>query len=84
MRKPAHCLCKNKCVDQLQGNCASNQRHCFPYIDSTIPLLPKSEVSSVAVQPNLCRTWEDRFSHDATQAVNNKALILKLTKNLDC
>ena len=35
-------------------------RLCFRYIDSTIPLPPKSEISSlwpscVAVQPGLCR-----------------------------
>ena len=25
----------------------SDQRLCFPYIDSTIPLLPKAEISSI-------------------------------------
>ena len=40
----------------------ADQRLCFHYIDSTIPLLPKSKISSllpssVAVQPGLCRTW---------------------------
>ena len=52
------------------------QRFCFRYMDSTIPLLPKSEISSlkpssVAVQLGLCLTQsdlvgnpEDRFSHD--------------------
>ena len=38
------------------------QRLCFRYTDSTIPLLPKSEISrlspsSVTVQPSLCETW---------------------------
>ena len=37
---------------------------CFQYIDSTIPLLSKSEISSlrsssVALQPGLCRTWSE-------------------------
>ena len=46
----------------------------FPYIDSTIPLLSKSEVlSSVAVQAGLCRSWsdnrEERFSRDAANFV---------------
>ena len=61
MRKPAFCLCENKDADQLHGDCEADQRLCFRYIDSTIPLLPKSEISSLwpsslAVQPGLCRT----------------------------
>ena len=62
MRKPAVCICENKDADQLRSNSAIDQRLCFHYTDSTIPLLPKSEISSllpssVAVQPGLCRTW---------------------------
>ena len=43
------------------GNHEADQRLCFRYIDSTIPLLSKSEISSlwpssVDVQPGLCRT----------------------------
>ena len=49
MRKPAFCICKNKGVDQLCGNCAADQPLCFHYIDSTIPLLPKSEISSLLI-----------------------------------
>ena len=73
MRKPDFCLCENKDADQLRGNREADQRLCFRYIDSTIPLLPKSKISSlwpsfVAVQPGLCQTWsethEDRFSHN--------------------
>ena len=61
MRKPVFCICENKDADQLRSNCAADQRLCFRYTDSTIPLLPKSEISSlwpssVAVQPGLCRT----------------------------
>ena len=61
MRKPTFCLCKNKDADQLRGNREADQRLCFRFIDSTIPLLSKSEISSfkpfsVAVQPGLCRT----------------------------
>ena len=40
MRKPAFCICKNKDADQLRSNCAADQRLCFHYMDSTIPLLP--------------------------------------------
>ena len=57
-------MCENKAADQLRSNCAADQRLCFRYMDSTIPLLPKSEISSlkpslVAVQPGLCRTWSE-------------------------
>ena len=49
MRKPAFCICENKDADQLRGNRKADQRVCFRYTDSTIPLhvLPKSEISSV-------------------------------------
>ena len=64
MRKPAFCICENKDTDQLRGNHKADQRLCFRYIDSTIPLLSKYEISSlwqssVAVQPGLCRTWSE-------------------------
>ena len=60
-RKPTFCTCENKDADQLRGNREADQRLCFRYIDSVIPLLSKSEISSlypfsVAVQPGLCRT----------------------------
>ena len=42
MRKPDFCICENKDADQLRS--AAGQRLCFRYIDSTIPLLPKSEI----------------------------------------
>ena len=53
MRKPAFCISENRGADQ---------RLCFPYIDSTMPLLPKSDISSlwpssVVVQPGLCQAW---------------------------
>ena len=62
MRKPAFCICENKDADQLGGKGKADQRLCSSYTDKTIPLLPKSEISSlytsfVAVQPELCRTW---------------------------
>ena len=70
-RKTAFCICENKDADQLCGNRKADQRLCFRDIDSTIPLLPKYQISSlkpssVVAQPGLCRTWsespEDRFS----------------------
>ena len=59
MRKPTFCICENKDADQLRGYREADQRLCFRYTDSTIPLLPKSEISnlwpsSVAIQPGLC------------------------------
>ena len=46
MRKPDFCICENKDADQLRGNREADQHLCFRYIESTIPLLPKSEISS--------------------------------------
>ena len=47
VRKPAFCICENKDPDQLRGTCEADQRLCFRFTDSTIPLLPKSEISSL-------------------------------------
>ena len=46
MRKPTICICENKDADQLRGNREADQRLCFRYMDSTLPLLLKSEFSS--------------------------------------
>ena len=64
MRNPAFCIFENKDADQLRGNREADQRLCFRYTDSTIPLLHKSEISSclpssVAVQLGLCRTLSE-------------------------
>ena len=58
------CICENKDADQLRGNREADQRLCFRYTDSTIPLLSKSEISNISlssliVQPGLCRTWSE-------------------------
>ena len=47
MRNPMFCICENKDADQLRGNREADQRLCFRYIDSKIPLLPKYEISSL-------------------------------------
>ena len=47
VRKPAFCICENKDADQLRGDREADQRLCFHYIDSTIPLPPISEISSL-------------------------------------
>ena len=46
MRKPAFCICENKDADQLRGNREADQRLCFRYTDSTIPLLSNSEIQA--------------------------------------
>ena len=44
--KPTICIDENKGADQLRGDREADQRLCFRYSDSTIPLLLKSEISS--------------------------------------
>ena len=59
--KPTICIGENKGADQLRGNREADQRLCFRHSDSTIPLLLKSEISSVGpVRKPHC--W---FSHVA-------------------
>ena len=80
MRKPAFSICENKDADQLRGNREADQRLCFRYTDSTIPLLPKSENFQPLAIFCDCTAWfvsdlvgnpEDRFSQ-------NEAHILSL------
>ena len=47
VRKPAFCICENKDTDQLRGNREADQCLCFRYMVRTIPLIPKSEISSL-------------------------------------
>ena len=67
MRKPAFCICENNDADQCL---------CFHYTDSTIPLLSKSEISSL--WPS---SVEERFSHNEAhikvmqEGLNYKALL---------
>ena len=44
LEKPAFCICENKDADQLRGNREADQRLCFRYIDSAIPLVHKYEI----------------------------------------
>ena len=46
-RKTCFFICVNKDADQLHGNRADDQHLWFRFIDSTIPLLSKSEISSL-------------------------------------
>ena len=45
--KTGFLICKTKAEDQLCGYRTADQRFCFRYTDSTIPLLPKSIFSSL-------------------------------------
>ena len=45
MGKPTIRIGENKDADQLRGNREADQRLCFRYSDSAIPLLLKSEIS---------------------------------------
>ena len=70
MRKPAFCICENKDADQLRGDCEADQRLCFRYIDTTIPLLSKSEISSFEPSSVACvgpGRKPHRFSHNEAQ-----------------
>ena len=64
MGKPTICIGESKDADQLRGNREADQRLCFRYSDSIIPLLLKSEISSfylfsVTVQAGLCQTCSE-------------------------
>ena len=64
MKKPAICIGENKGADQLRSNREADQRLCFRYTDSTIPVLLKSKISSlkpssVLVQGGFCLTWSE-------------------------
>ena len=74
MRKPDFCIYKNKAADQLHSNCTADQRLCFHYTDSTIPILPKSNFfkplanfcdCTALFMSDLVGNPEDRFSEDA-------------------
>ena len=64
MGKPTIYIGENKDADQLRGCREADQRLCFRYSDSTMPLLLKSKISSfylfsVLVQAALCRTCSE-------------------------
>ena len=83
MGKPTICMCENKGADQLRGNREADQRLCFRYTDSTIPLLLKSEISSFYLVLRLYRPvcvgpvrkphcW---FSHETAQMTKTILLL---------
>ena len=58
MGKPTICIGENKGADQLRSNREADQRLCFRYMDSTIPLLFQRLII-FCVQSSLCRTWSE-------------------------
>ena len=87
MRKSDFCLYENKGADQLCSNCTADKRLCFHYMNSTIPLLPKSKISnfvpfSVAVESDLVRNPDDRFSYVTVQLQNHIVKFNVLVKGL--
>ena len=45
MRKPAIAYAKNKGTNELRSYCAADQRLCFDYMNSTVPIPPKSKIA---------------------------------------
>ena len=83
MRKPVFSICENKDADQLRGNRETDQRLCFRYLDSTIPLLSKSKNFKPLAIFRGCKAWfvsdlvgnpEDRFSQNEAHLHINVSL----------
>ena len=73
MRKPAICICKNKCTDQLRSNHAADQQDCFrnkdtSYIRNFKPITILCDCTALFVL-DLVGNPKDRFSHDAAQII---------------
>ena len=77
MGKAFFFACENKGENQLRSNCSADQRLCFHYIDSTTPLLSKSEISSLFSSctaqfvSHLVVNSEDRFSRDGAHFIQS-------------
>ena len=95
MRKAAFYICENKDADHLRGNREADQRLCFRYIDSTIPLClnPKFQASIhilslyslVRIEPG--RKPERLFCHVAAHllrpiATNSNSCLLDFLINV--
>ena len=79
MRKPTFCIYENRDADQLRGNREADQRLCFRYTDSTIPLLPKYKIfKPLAVfcdrvarfVSDLVGNPEDQLSHNEAEMLD--------------
>ena len=76
MRKPDFCICENKDADQLLGNREADQRLCFRYTDSTIPVRIFTPLAiffdcTARCVSDQVGNPEDRFSHNETQCSLN-------------
>ena len=69
MGKPTICIGENKDADQLRGNRKADQRLCFRYSDSTIPLLLKHLALFCACTGRL--NWRVRNDWEPAQAESN-------------
>ena len=78
VRKPAFCICVKNDADQLHVNREADQRLCFCYINSTIPLLSKSEIfkplaifcgCAARFESDQVGNPEDRFSHNEAHII---------------
>ena len=87
MRKPSFCICENKDADQLCGNREADQRLCFRFIASTIPVLPKyKHLKPLAIfcdctgrfVSDQVKKPEDRFSHNEAQIEDQPGYPLSL------
>ena len=64
MRKSAFVYAKTKAQINCMVGCTTDQHLSFCIKDSTLPLLPESEISSlqpssVVEHPGLCKTWSE-------------------------
>ena len=73
MRKPDFRICENKDADQLRGNREADQRLCFRYTNSTIPLLSESEI-----QTTLISLRSPRFLHITARSVDHIIALYKV------
>ena len=82
MRKREFCLCKNKGADQLYSNCTADQRLCFRYTDSTIPLLLITKISSFYISVTVQAGLSDPVGNPKDRISCDKAhLFLKIKSN---
>ena len=89
MGNPTICIGENKGADQLCGNREADQRLCFCFTDSSIPLLSKSKfpVSShllclyrpVCVRP--VRKPHCWFSHEEAQLLQTAGNVIQIACN---
>ena len=86
MRGPTCCTGESKDAGQLCRNREDDRRLCIRYIDSTTPLLSKSQIpslwpSSVAEQPGLCWTRSETRKLVFSRRGSFIESVLSLTKS---